>query len=217
MFAMMAWTQWRWTRTVVYGIAALAFVFPTLTRFLARNFGSDENLAQVLDGFAVLGPMLGFLSLLGPFALAALPWTIDNETRHVYPLSLPVPWQWWVGTRFAVGALSLIIPAVALWAGAVATVSVIELPPLLHAYPGALALRFLLACLVSYSLSFALQYLAGRRATQVAVGFLVSVLLVVIAATMLGQEPLLERIARYVFVWPGPLAIFVEPWTLIDV
>lgn len=217
MLAMMARLHWRWTRLAVLGIAALALIFPTLARYLARTAGSPETLSQLLDGYALLGPMLGFLALLGPFVLAALPWTIDHETRHVYPLSLPVSWPWWVGTRFAVGAATLIVPSVALYVGAVVAVSSVDLPPLLRGYPGALALRFLLACLVSYSASFALQYLAGRRATQVALTFLVGVLVVVLAGTLLGQGAALERIAGYLFLWPGPLSIFVEPWTLIDV
>ncbi len=115
------------------------------------------------------------------------------------------------------GAATLLIPAFALYVGAVVAVSSVDLPPLLRGYPGALALRFLLACLVSYSASFALQYLAGRRATQVAVTFLVGVLVVVLAGTLLGQGAVLERFAGYLFLWPGPLSIFVEPWTLIDV
>lgn len=217
MLAMLARTQWRWTRLVVFGIATLALVFPTLARYMARGGGSSGTVSQLLDGYTVLGPMLGFLALLGPFVLAALPWTIDHETRHVYPLSLPVSWPWWVGTRFAVGAATLLIPALALYIGALVTVSSVELPPLLHAYPGALAFRFLLASLVSYALCFALQYLAGRRATHVALGILVGVLVVVLAATLLGQSALVERVTGYLFLWPGPLSIFVEPWTLIDV
>ena len=217
MFAMMFRTQWRWTRAIVFGIAALALVFPTLARYLLRSTGTVDPLAQILDGYNALGPLLGFLALLGPFVLAALPWTIDNETRHVYPLALPVEWSWWVGTRFVIGAITLLVPAIALYIGAVATVSVIELPPLLRAYPGALALRFLLASLLSYSASFALQYLAGRRATHVAVSILVGMLGLGLVAMLFGQSDLVERAGEWAFVWPGPLALFVDPWTLIDV
>lgn len=217
MFAMMFRTQWRWTRVAVMSIAGLALIFPTLARYLTRSLGSEDALRQVLDGFQVLGPMLGFLALLGPFILAALPWTIDHETRHVYPLSLPVEWSWWVGTRFVIGAITLVIPAIALYIGAWATVSALELPPLLRAYPGALAIRFLLASLLSYAISFALQYLAGRRATHVAATGLVAVLVIILAATLVGQTDLVERAAEYLFVWPGPLALFIEPWTLLDV
>jgi hypothetical protein len=217
MFAMMFRTQWRWTRTTVFGIAALALVFPTLARFFSKSNGSVDPLVQVLDGYNMLGPLLGFLALLGPFVLAALPWTVDHEARHVYPLALPVEWSWWVGTRFAVGAITLLVPTLALYIGAVATVSALELPPLLRAYPGALALRFLLASMLSYSASFALQYLAGRRATHVAVTVLVALLGVSLVAMIFGQADLIERAGEALFVWPGPLALFVDPWTLIDV
>ena len=217
MFAMMFRTQWRWTRAIVFGIAALALVFPTLARYLLRSTGTVDPLAQILDGYNALGPLLGFLALLGPFVLAALPWTIDNETRHVYPLALPVEWSWWVGTRFVIGAITLLVPTIALYIGAVATVSVIELPQLLRAYHGALALRFLLASLLSYSASFALQYLAGRRATHVAVSILVGIMGLGLVAMLFGQSDLVERAGEWIFVWPGPLALFVDPWTLIDV
>jgi hypothetical protein len=51
----------------------------------------------------------------------------------------------------------------------------------------------------------------------VALTFLTGVLIVVLAGTLLGQGAALERLAGYLFLWPGPLSIFVEPWTLIDV
>lgn len=217
MFAMMFRTQWQWTRNAVLGIAAMAFVFPTLARYLARSGGSGDPLVQVLDGYNTLGPLLGFLALFGPFVLAALPWTIDHEARHVYPLALPVEWSQWVSTRFAIGAITLLLPTIALYLGAIATLSVIELPPLLRAYPGALALRFLLASMLSYSASFALQYLAGRRAAQFALSVLVGILALGLAAVLFGQSDLIERAGEWLFVWPGPLALFIEPWTLIDV
>lgn len=217
MFAMMFRTQWQWTRTAVLGIALLAMVFPTLARYLTSSYGAGDPLMQVLLGYAVLGPLLGFLALLGPFVLAALPWTIDHEARHVYPLALPVEWSRWVGTRFVIGALTLLVPALALYIGAFATVSTIELPPLLRAYPGALALRFLLASLIAYSASFALQYLAGRRASHVAVAILVGLAAIGLIAMLAGQMDLLERAGERLFVWPGPLALFTDPWTLIDV
>ena len=217
MFAMMFRTQWQWTRLPLLGFAALAFVFPSLAWQIGRAAGSPGNAAQLLDGFALLGPMLGFLALLGPFVIAALPWTIDHQTQHVYPLALPVSWARWVGMRFAIGALTLVLPAFALYVGAAATVAQFTLPPLLQSYAAALALRFLLAALVAYSGAFALQYLAGRRATQVAVTAMVGVLGLVLIATLLGLGSQVEYAFELLFRAPGPLAIFVEPWTLIDV
>lgn len=217
MFAMVFRTQWAWTRNALVGFSTLTFVFPALAWRLANvgNRGSDTQ--QLMDGFALLGPMLGFLALVGPFVLAALPWGIDAETKHVYPLSLPISWPQWVGMRFAAGALTILIPAVALYIGSRLTLGMIELPPLLRGYPGALAFRFLLASLVAYGLTFALQYLAGRRAAAVALVLMLGSAASIMLLFILGMSDIAEAIGRAVFEWPGPLAIFVEPWTLIDV
>ncbi len=217
MFTVMFRTQWRWTSLAVLGIALLAFIFPSLAWRLAQEAGSPNSVAQILDGFTALSPMLGFLALLGPFVIAALPWTIDHETRHVYALSLPIRWQQFLAYRFAIGAITLLLPALALYVGSVAALAQVELPALLHGYPGLLALRFLLACWLAYSLSFALQYLAGRRATLVAVLFVLAVAVITVSAMLLGKSVQLERAVGLLFRWPGPLAIFVEQWTLIDV
>lgn len=217
MFAMVLRTQWNWTRATVIGFAALAFVFPALAWRLASAGSGGPDSLQVMDGFAALGPMLGFLSLLGPFVLAALPWGIDHETKHVYPLSLPISWTRWVSMRFAAGALTLLVPALALYLGSRLTLSMLELPPLLRGYAGALAFRFLLACLVAYGLTFALQYLAGKRAALVTLVLLLVFSALLMGLAVLGMSDVAESIGRAVFEWPGPLAIFVEPWTLIDV
>lgn len=217
MFAMILRTQWAWTRAAVFGFAGIAFIFPALAWRMARASARSNDIVALMDGFATLGPMLGFLALLGPFVLASLPWNIDHETRHVYPLSLPLRWSQWVGMRFAAGAITLLLPALALYIGALATTSSIELPPLLRAYPGALAARFLLACLVAYGLTFALQYLAGRRAAVVALVGLIGFGLGGTILSMLGAGDAVEAIGRFIFITPGPLGIFVEPWSLIDV
>lgn len=217
MFGMILRTQWAWTRLAVLGFATLSFVFPALAWRLANAATRAPDSLQVMDGFAALGPMLGFLALFGPFVLAALPWGIDHETKHVYPLSLPISWPRWVAMRFTAGALTLVIPALALYAGALLTLSMIDLPPLLRGYPGTLAFRFLLACLVAYGITFALQYLAGRRAAAVAVVFLLSCTAIIMVLAVLGMSDVAEAIGRAVFTWPGPLSVFVEPWTLIDV
>lgn len=217
MFAMVLRTQWKWTRGPIIGFAALAFVFPALAWRLASAASRGPDALQVMDGFAALGPMLGFLALLGPFVLAALPWGIDHETKHVYPLSLPIGWTQWVGMRFAAGALTLLIPAGALYLGAQLTLSMLELPPLLRGYAGGLAFRFLLASIVAYGLTFALQYLAGKRAGAVALIIMLTCAAMIMVLALLGMSDVAEAFGRAVFEWPGPLAIFVEPWTLIDV
>ncbi|MBX3132611.1 MAG: hypothetical protein KF689_04395 [Gemmatimonadaceae bacterium] len=216
MFAMVFRTQWRWTRLTVGGFALLAFLFPALAWRLGSGIFQRGEIA-VMEGFQALGPMLGFLALFGPFVLAAQPWTIDHETRHVYPLSLPIPWSRWVAMRFAAGALTLVLPAIALYLGAWLLLANLELPPLLRGYPGAMALRFLFACLIAYGATFALQYLAGKRAAAVFLALLVGVSLTLGSLALLGYPNVAESVGKFFFEWPGPLAIFVEPWTLIDV
>jgi hypothetical protein len=217
MLAMMWKTQWRWTQIAVWTLAGLAFAFPSLAWRLARRADAPSAVAALLDGFYVLGPILGVLALLGPFIIAALPWSVDHETRHVYTLALPVRWSRFLAMRYAIGALTLLIPAAALYAGCLAVLSRIELPALLQAYPAAMTLRFLLACLLTYSAGFALVYLAGRRATLVALGVVLGIGLLVLGATLFGLQGAVDRAVGLLFRWPGPLAIFVEPWVLIGV
>lgn len=217
MFAMILRTQWSWTRAAVAGFALLALFFPALAwRFFTSSRG-DQAVMQIMNGFAALGPMLSFLAVLGPFVLAALPWTVDHEAKHVYALSLPITWARFVWMRFAAGALTLVLPALALYVGCRAVVAMIDLPPLLRAYPAALSLRFLFACLVAYGITFALQYLAGRRAAVVVLASLIGMGVVAVALSIFGLGDAVTAFGSFMFDWPGPLSIFVEPWSLIDV
>ncbi len=217
MIAMLVRTQWAWTRNALFGFAAIAFLAPALTwRIASGNFQSAPAI-QILSGFNTVGMLLAIIALMGSFAIAALPWTVDAEARHVYPLSLPIPWTQFVATRYVAGAASLLLPALALYAGALATLAMVELPPLLQAYPGALALRFFLAAFVAYSATFALQYLAGRQAVVAALLVLLALVGVGIGLWLLGLEDAAEAVVQFFFEWPGPLAVFTDPWTLIDV
>ncbi len=217
MFAMIVRTQWSWTRASVGGFSLLALFFPAISWRIFASSRGDEAVMQVMNGFAALGPMLGFLAVLGPFVLAALPWTIDHEAKHVYALSLPVTWARFVWMRFAAGAITMVLPALALYVGCRGVLAMLELPPLLRAYPAALSLRFLIACLVAYGVTFALQYLAGRRAAVVVLVSLLGMGVVAVALTLMGLSEAVTAFGNFMFDWPGPLAIFVEPWTLIDV
>lgn len=217
MFAMILRSHWMWTRTLVSGVAFIAFILPAAVWRLSGGGDGFTSTARLLDNMTLMGPLLSFIALFGAFVLAVYPWTIDAETNHVYPLSLPVSWPRYLGMRFLAGSLTLLLPALALYLGSLLVVSLIELTPLLRAYPGALAVRFLLALLVAYALSFALQYLAGRRATLVALLLLLGTLGLFAALEILGQKELGDAIGRFLFEWPGPLGVFTQSWVLIDV
>jgi hypothetical protein len=217
MFAMILRTHWKWTRLLVGGIALLAFLMPALAWRLSGIGSRIVGPTQLIDGLTLVGPMLAFLALLGAFVLAVYPWTLDAETKHVYPLTLPITWTRYVGMRYLAGALTMILPAIALYIGCRFALSFIELPPLLRAYPGALSVRFLLAALVAYSVTFALQYLAGRRATLVALLIMLGFALLITGLELFGARGAGNAIGEFLFQWPGPFGIFSQSWVLIDV
>lgn len=219
MFAQILRTHWAWTRALVGVLALLTFVTPAFVWRLANlgTSGAPPALA-LMEGFAAAGVILAFLAVLGAFAIAAQPWTVDAATNHVYPLSLPIPWARYLAMRYSAGALMLLGPTLALWLGCVMALAMVELPDVLRSYAGALALRFLLASLLAYSATFALQHLAGRRAPMV---LLVSILALVVVGfgvgIVAGRADLVDATLRLLIEWPGPFAIFTEPWVLVDV
>lgn len=217
MIAMLVRTQWSWTRNALLGFASITFLAPALAWRISAGGNEAAAAVQVMSGFANVGMLLAIIALLGSFAIAALPWTLDAEARHVYPLSLPLTWPRFVAVRYFAGAASLVVPALALYFGALATLAMIEMPALLQAYPGALAIRFYLAAFVAYSATFALQYLAGRQAVVVALFVVLGFVGIGFGLWLLGLEDAVDAAVQFLFTWPGPLAVFTDPWTLIDV
>lgn len=217
MIAMLVRTQWAWTRNALLGFATIAFLAPALAWRISSGGFESAPAIQVMDGFATVGMLLSIIALMGAFAIAALPWTVDAEARHVYPLSLPIGWTQFVAVRYLAGASMLVVPALALYFGSLATLAMIEMPPLLRAYPGALAFRFFLAAFVAYSATFALQYLAGRQAVVAALLVLLALVGIGFGMWLLGLEDAVDATVQFLFEWPGPLAVFTDPWTLIDV
>ena len=218
MFVQILRTHWAWTRTILLGFAVLAFMLPVfIWRLASSQLEGAPSALVLMEGFAAIGPVIASAAIIGAFALAAYPWGIDHETKHVYPLSLPITWTRYVSLRYAAGGILLLIPAIALWLGAIFAVSLVDLPAVLNAYPGTLALRFLIAMLLAYSATFALQYLGGKSAALSALILLLAVAIPLFVLSALEQVRILDAITRMLINWPGPLAIFAEPWKLIDV
>lgn len=217
MFGMILRTQWAWTRLTVAAISVVTFLVPAIVWRVASEQARGPQADVVVYGFGALGPLLSFVAIIGAFLIAAQPWVIDAETQHVYPLSLPIAWSRFVGMRFGAGVIFLLLPALGLYLGSLVVLAMIEMPPMLRGYPGALAMRFLLASVVAYAATFALQYLAGRRAAVVALGIMITIGAAAIATWAVGAPDLVTAFGRFLFVWPGPFAVFSEPWTLIDV
>lgn len=217
MFAQILYTQWKWTRLTLGAFIALAFLMPLAMWNLWGAAGESYSAGALMLAFERMGALLMAISVLGGFVLAVQPWAVDSLAKHVYPLSLPIPWSRYVALRFGAGAISLILPAIALWFGSLATLSLVELPPTMHAYAGTVAARFLLASLVTYAGIFALQYLSGRRAVVILLVMLLTFLVGSIILQLTGNTAIAAWLGRVLFEWPGPLSVFSADWSLVDV
>ena len=215
MFDVMLKTQWKWTRMAVLLCVLAAFAMP----LMSVNANLQAPAPRALIGnmqtwgiaYAVLAGLTGLL-------LAWLAWASDHRGHHVYALSLPVARWRYVLMRFAAGVVFLVPIVVALAIGAaLATSSAGAVPPGLHAYPFALALRFGFAALVAFAIFFAISAASARAARYV-----LGAICVVLAAEFLTDAMGLHwhigaHAVDFLLVYPGILSVFSGRWTLIDV
>jgi hypothetical protein len=227
MLRAMLYVQWKAGRWLLVPLVLLGFGVPLLVLGSARRFALEGNellpemLVSLQSRALVLFPSLA--ALIG-FVVALAAWQRDHKLGHVYALSLPGSRARYVLLRFAAGMALLAIPVVALWAGAFTAVLATPIPAGLHAYPVAFGIRFLLASLVVYALSFALAS-GTARTTLVLVTSLVAFLVVGdIAVDVIERVTPLRGLFRpvdllhYALVrWPGPFHVLGGSWMLIDV
>jgi hypothetical protein len=199
-------------------MSIVSFALPAfLWRAVHDTYSRPFSGAEVMRGFEVLGPALVVVAIFCGILLVAQPWAVDSNTRHVYALSLPIPWSQYVSMRFGAGAILLLVPTIALWLGTLFVLTLVQIPPSLHAYPGTLALRFLLGALVAYSLTFAIQYVSGKKAAHLLLGLALGLAAIFFLAEIAGAERITATVLKFLVRWPGPLAVFSDPWMLIDV
>jgi hypothetical protein len=217
MFGQVLYTQWKWARTELFLYVLAAFFVPTIIVRVGLSQVDAYSIPSTLGVMGFAAAFFGCLALVCAFGLAWRPYIIDAQLRHVGPLSLPVPWATFVRLRFLAGATLLLAPAIAVWLGGVLATAATAVPPTLHAYPGGVALRFLFASLVAYGAGFLLQYVAGKHAVRVAIGLFFAVVLIALAASLLGYDNMLIKAWNVLTTWPGPFSIFNARWMLIDV
>ena len=217
MFKQVLFTQWKWSRTELLCSIVVAFAMPTLVIRIGYGVVDVYSISDVLGVVGVAGALFASIAVLSALALAWRPYVVDATLRHVGPLSLPVAWPAFVRMRFVAGALLLLLPTLAVWLGGLVATAAVTIPPTLHAYPGGIALRFLIAALVAYSAGFALQYLAGKQAVRVALILLAVVAAIELGANVLGYDSFAVKSWNVLTTWPGPFAVFGVRWMLIDV
>lgn len=217
MFRAVLFTQWKWSRGPLAVAACATFAIP----FLSIRGG--HTVFEGLDARGVLSLMQewGFAYSIGAMSLGLIAgliaWRADHAGRHVYALSLPIDRWRYTLMRYGAGALTLAAPMITLWLGAMIAVHTATIPLGLHAYPTGLALRFVLAALLAYSLCFA----AGSTSPRVAgyalgtLGTIIVVNLVIEGTT--GHSGTMDAFRGLLFDRYGLLHVFTGRWMLIDV
>ena len=218
MFRQMLLTQWKWSGIGIVAAALASFVLPILT---VQGAGVSDP--TWIDARALL-PELEYWSRTYPaLALAiglfagTMAWTNDHRGRHVYALTLPLPRWHYVLLRYGAGLVLLLVPVLLLWAGAMLAGRMAIIPPGLHAYPHALALRFGLAVLLAYSIFFAISSGTTRTAGYV-IGVVAGLMVLQLLFLLSGSNtelvgPIFDRLVTL----PGPFEVFGGRWMLIDV
>lgn len=218
MFRVMLLSHWNWSKLLLMAAVVGAFTLPVLSVQEAGSqdpsrWGQWELLSSMQNWsvwYAALAAGIGLI--IGTSA-----WAGDHRGGHVYALSLPIERWRYVLLRFSVGAVLLMAPVVALWIGAIVASASIELPEGLRAYPTALAGRFLLASLLTYSVFFAISAGTARIAGYVLVvigGIVVAQILLSTAGV--NANPL-SGLMSWLTSWPGPFEVLTGRWMLIDV
>lgn len=219
--------QWKVSRWALLPFVLAAFALPLLAMGRAGAAARTDSFAAgyaalaVMQQWVVVFPLTA--ALLGvTVGLAA--WSWDHRAGHVYALSLPVERWRYVLLKVTAGAVVLLIPVAAAWAGALLGTLTSDVPEGLRAYPNAFALRFLLAALIIYAATFAAAAGTMKTAVRILSGLLLFLLfgsiLVGFVEQTFGYDDLwtpIDLLNAALGRWPGPFHVFGGNWMLIDV
>ena len=228
MFQQILFTQWKSLRLGLIPFVVAAFGLPLL---------AIQGLGPIPEGYEGARVGLQYLVASWQFWLPAFPalavtvgasaalnaWSWDHTTDHVYALSLPISRPRYAAWKMGAGALLVLLPALGLWAGALAASASIDIPASVNTYPTALAVRFFLASLIAYSVFFALA--AGTiRTTMIVIGGFVGMMILTGIITDYASNVVpgfafnfSTWLAASLLEWPGPFEVFSGNWSLIDV
>jgi hypothetical protein len=220
--------HWKAGRWAVLLLVPACFGLPLLvSRFAsesARDLEPSFVASSMIYGGQVWAPVFPLIAGLAGVAFALTAWTWDHKGNHIYALALPLPRWEYALLKFVAGAALLVLPVIALYAGALIGSALLDTPEGLRTYPVALGTRFLLATVVSYAIMFALA--AGTVKTTMRLLIALVLFLVVgslaggFIQTIFGLETAFSpfRLVETALLrWPGPFHVFGGNWMLIDV
>jgi len=218
MFRAILYSQWKWSRLIVAVGTIAGFTLPLVSlQGAARADRSPLEAEALLHAVQAWGVLYPLLAAAVGLLVAIVTWAPDHRGRHIHALTLPLPRWRYVLLRFATGATVLAGPILGVSVGALIAVAAATLPPGLHGYPLALAVRFALAALVAYALFFAVSAGTARTA-GIILGVIGAIVVVQVFASVANLElNLADHLQMVLTNWPGPLAVFTGRWMLIDV
>jgi len=215
MFNAVLYTQWKWSRIPLLLLALGSFALPVLS--VRSQYDSTIPTVDLLSRIQSWGAIYPVLALSVGLVVALAIWMPDRNGGHVYALSLPLPRWHFVLLRYGAGLVLVGLPVALLGVGALVAAAATHLPPGVTAYPGGITLRFLLACLVAFSLGFA-GVAGSSRVIRILLGLLLLVIGVEVTFALsgfTGVDPV-GRFLLWLFSPTGPLEIFAGRWMLLD-
>jgi hypothetical protein len=228
MYQPMLFIHWKQARLLLVPFIVAAFGLPLMV--VQGLGGGPEGDAVSLSAYQIVTsgqlwlPLFPMLAIGVGAVLALTAWNWDHQLNHVYALTLPLARWEYVLQKMSAGAVLIALPAAALWVGALVASAATALPPGLHTYPNQLALRFLLAVLLSYTMFFAFAAGTIRTTVWIVTGviafFLVSDLVSSALALVIPyfqDVNIGTEVSGWLFRVGGPFEVFTGNWSLIDV
>ena len=220
MFPEMLRMQWQWLRIPLLVLALCAVVVPVLAMSsMGKGGTSSLSIGDLISRGEAVGGVIASLAVVIGLVVGHVLLTADERVGHVYALSMPISRRRFIWWR-AVGALLiLVVPAFAVWIGALAATAMLDLPSTLHAYTGWFALRAYSAMVLTFAAFFLFRFGMSRRAriVTVVVAFAWVSGWVIESEVVERRDGPIGRVSRTLLAPASPLTIVFSRWPLVDV
>ncbi len=217
MFRQIFMVQWKWTRNALLAMSVLVMIVPAVALRLGANDSYNPTPASIIGISNIAGVATALFAIITGIVVQDASWRNDVNGKYVYALSMPVRWQDLLARRIAGGVILLLIPALFVWIGGGITVSLLNLPATLHAYPFGVAVRFFLASVMAFAMWSVLVRFSGERSAIVVLLLLLVIPSTVVAVQLLHLDVPAAALLRALTDAPSPLSVFFTRWALIDV